>query len=82
MLDLYVPEGNAFDTLFSTLSSGNFHHHPMVAAKWTCDSVSRGYSTYCDNIYPLGEIMWVKTVFWILALTAETYLGALFFGSF
>ena len=78
MLDLYVPEGNGFDSLFSTLS----HHHPMVMEPWTCTTVSRGYSTYCDNIYPLGEIMWVKTVLVILGFTLETYLGAIFFGSF
>ena len=76
---MFVPEANAFDTLFSTLATG---HHPMVTSPWTCATVSRGYSTYCDNIYPLGEIMWVKTVFWILAFTAETYLGAAFFGAF
>jgi len=36
--------------------------HPMVAlASWTCADVQGGYSTFCDNIWPIWEIDWVNT---------------------
>lgn len=39
-----------------------------VMASWTCADVSAGYSSFCDNWWPIWEIDWVNTFLYIAAV--------------
>ena len=36
-------------------------HIKVWGANWTCKDVSGGYSTFCDNVWPIWDIDWVNT---------------------
>ena len=62
--------------------NGSLNHHMAVLASWTCDDVSGGYSTFCDNVWPIWEIDFVNTG--ILTSIVAIWIGiwALIFGYF
>ena len=39
-----------------------------VMASWTCKDVSKGYSTFCDNWWPIWEIDWVNTSIYVMSV--------------
>ena len=53
-----------------------------VQASWTCNDVSGGYSTFCDNFWPIWEIDFVNTGILTGIVTAWIGVWALIFGAF
>jgi hypothetical protein len=57
--------------------------HPMVALNsWTCKDVQGGYSTFCDNIWPVWEIDWVNTTMITMWVVMYLVSWMIFYGFF
>ena len=62
--------------------NAQMNHHMSVLASWTCDDVSGGYSTFCDNVWPIWEIDFVNTGILTGLVTLWIAVWALIFGTF
>ena len=54
--------------------------HLAVGGTWTCDIVVPGYSTFCDNFWPLWELDWVNTSLIVSTVFTWVFSWMLFFG--
>ena len=74
LMQVYGPAAAAVELVGDIYNSSLMTQsaHPLVAGTWTCEVVVPGYSTFCDNVWPLWNLEWVNTS--ILVSCAFTWI--------